>query len=88
MRHDYKWPMTIEQIRKELGAKWGLGRSLTRAELGRALNLSGKSGGDYIARMERDGAEFTGAAEAAVRMMLAGAVPHTMNDVVKPGYPR
>lgn len=88
MRHDYKWPMSMAEIREALGKRWGLKRALTRTELARALNLSGKNGGDYISRLEKDDKALTGPAEAAVRMMLAGAIPHTMDNVVKPGYPR
>lgn len=88
MRHDYEWPMSIAEIRHALGQKWGLDRPLTRTELGRAMNLSDKNGGDYVARLEKKGETFTSTAEVAVRMMLAGAVPHTMGSVVKPGYPR
>lgn len=88
MKHEYEWPLTFSEIRLRLGIMWGLERPLTRMELGRALNLSEKSGGDYIARLERGNSDITGPLECALRMMLAGAIPHTMGDVVKPGYPR
>lgn len=88
MQHNYSWPMGFPEIRCRLGEMWGLERSLTRTELARALNLSDKSGGNYIARMERVSVEVTGPLECALRMMLAGAIPHTMSNVVKPGYPR
>jgi hypothetical protein len=88
VKKKYEWPMPMEAVREELGQLWGLDRSLTRIELARALNLSAKNGGDYISRMERNSETPSGAMEVAVRMMLDGGVPFTMENVVKPGYPR
>lgn len=87
MKHNYEWPMELPRIREHLGNLWGLERSLTRAELGRALGLGAQSG-EYLGRMEKTGKIFTGPAETAVRMMMAGCVPHTAEGIVKPSYPR
>ena len=85
-------PLDITQVRDRLGRMWGLNRPLTRAELGRALDLSPKYGGSHISKLEKTDPEkratLSGPIEVALRMMLAGAVPHTMAGVVKPGYPR
>jgi hypothetical protein len=66
----------------------GLGRPLTKQELGRALALSPKYGGEHIAKIEAGKTTVSGPVEVAIRMMLKGAKPHTMEDVIKPGYPR
>jgi hypothetical protein len=80
--------LDIAQVRVELGQKWGLGRSLTKQELGRALALSPRFGGQHIAKIEAGKTTVSGPVEVAIRMMLKGAKPHTMDDVIKPGYPR
>jgi hypothetical protein len=72
-----------------LGDAWGLGRPLTNAEMGRALKLSDKRwAGSHIHKLVNADATLTGPIEVAIAMMLDGAVPPTMKDVVKPGYPR
>jgi hypothetical protein len=80
--------LDIVQVRKDLGEKWGLGRPITKQELGRALALSPKYGGEHIAKIEAGKTTVSGPVEVAIRMMLKGAKPHTMADVIKPGYPR
>jgi hypothetical protein len=81
-------PLDIADVRVRLGQLWGLNRPLTKQELGRALCLSPKYGGEHIAKWENDKAPVSGTAEVAIRMMLKGAKPHTMDDVIVPGYPR
>jgi hypothetical protein len=78
----------ITTAREKLGDLWGLGRPLTRAELARALKLSPRYGGSHISKLEDGKSALSGPIEVAVEMMLAGAVPPTMKDIVKPGYPR
>lgn len=80
--------LDIAQVRVELGQKWGFGRSLTKQELGRALALSPRFGGQHIAKIEAGKTTVSGPVEVAIRMMLKGAKPHTMDGVIKPGYPR
>jgi len=85
--------LDIAQARHDLGRLWGLERDLTRAELARALDLSPKHGGSHISKLELPDdnprkATLTGPIEVAIRMMLKGAVPHTVDKIVKPGYPR
>lgn len=81
-------PLDVEAARVKLGELWGLGRPLTRAELARALLLSPQYGGDHISKLESGKANLSGPICVAIRMMLDGAVPPTMDGVVKPGYPR
>jgi hypothetical protein len=81
-------PLDIADVRVRLGDIWGLNRPLTKQELGRALALSPKYGGEHIAKLEHGKANVPGTMEVALRMMLKGAKPHTMDDVIVPGYPR
>jgi hypothetical protein len=81
-------PLDIAAARVRLGEIWGLNRPLTKQELGRALCLSPKYGGEHVAKWEKGDAPVSGTAEVAIRMMLNGARPHTMDDVILPGYPR
>lgn len=74
--------------RERLGRSWGLGRSLTRAELARALKLSDVHGGSHISKLEADTATLSGPVRVAIELMLDGGVPRHMGDIVKPGYPR
>lgn len=85
---DASTPLNIADVRVRLGDIWGLGRPLTKQELGRALALSPKYGGEHVAKWESDKAPVSSTAEVAIRMMLNGAKPHTMEDVILPGYPR
>jgi hypothetical protein len=75
-------------VRRRLGEIWGLERELTRAELARALAMSEKYGGRTISRLERDGEKLEGIYQVAMHLMLDGGVPRTMENVIKPGYPR
>lgn len=81
-------PLDVAQVRTDLGLLWGLDRALSRAELARALDLSPKYGGSHISKLEAGKTTLSGPIEVALRMMLAGARPHTMDGVIKPGYPR
>jgi hypothetical protein len=81
-------PLNIADVRVRLGEIWGLNRPLTKQELGRALALSPKYGGEHVAKWESHKSPVSSTADVALRMMLAGARPHTMDDVIVPGYPR
>jgi len=81
-------PLDVAQVRNDLGHLWGLDRTLSRAELARALDLSPRYGGSHISKLEAGKTTLSGPIEVALRMMLAGCRPHTMDDVIKPGYPR
>jgi len=81
-------PLSISEVRRELGLLWGLDRTLTKVELARALSLSPDHGADHIARLEKGKTTMSGPIEVALRMMLSGAKPHTMNNLITPGYPR
>lgn len=85
---DASTPLNIADVRVRLGSIWGLDRPLTKQELGRALALSAKYGGEHIAKWESGKSPVSSTAEVALRMMLNGAKPHTMDDVILPGYPR
>lgn len=78
----------IRAARERLGQIWGLERSVTKAELARALMLSPNHGGDYISRLESGKVNAAGPLVVAIRGMLAGYRPDNMDDVIKPGYPR
>lgn len=80
--------LDVTKAREQLGVIWGLGRSITRAELARALGLSPQYGGDHISKLENGKTNLSGPVEVAIRMMLSGCKPHTMETVIKPGYPR
>lgn len=80
--------LDISESRVRLGQVWGLGRPITKRELARALMLSDKYGDEHVAKMENGKSAVSGPIEVAVRMMLAGAKPPTMADVIRPGYPR
>jgi hypothetical protein len=81
-------PLDIADVRVRLGVVWGLDRPVTKRELARALHLSDKYGDEHVAKMENHKTAISGPIEVALRMMLAGARPPTMGDVIKPGYPR
>ncbi len=81
-------PIDIAAARVKLGDVWGLDRPVTKREMARALGLSDKYGDEHVAKMEKGKTAVSGPIEVALRMMLAGAKPHTMADVIRPGYPR
>jgi hypothetical protein len=83
-----KRALSIPLVREDLGRIWGLGRAITRAELARALDLSPRFGGSHISKLESGKTTLSGPIEVAIRMMLDGARPYTMEHVIKPGYPR
>ena len=84
----------ITHARGKLGDIWGLTdetgnkRPLSRAELARALDLSPEHGGSHISKLERGQATLSGPIRVCIELMLAGGVPSTMKNVVRPGYPR
>lgn len=81
-------PLNIGKARVQLGEIWGLNRPLTKLELARALGLSPVYGGDHVAKWEKGVSPVSGTAEVALRMMLDGARPHTMEEAVIPDYSR
>lgn len=80
--------LDVAEAREKIGRLWGLERSLTKAELARALKLSGAHGGDYVGRLENGKVPMGGAIEVAIKAFLSGYRPDNMDDVIKPGYPR
>lgn len=80
--------LDITEVRVKLGEVWGLDRPITKREMARALMLSDKYGDEHVAKMENGKTTVSGPIEVALRMMLDGAKPPTMSDVIKPGYPR
>lgn len=68
-------PDDLRAARARLGDLWGLGRDLTRSEMGRALRLGGKNPDDSIRDYERGKTRISGPMSVAVEMMLAGARP-------------
>lgn len=85
---DASTPLNIADVRVRLGEIWGLERPITKAELGRALGLRPKYAGEHVGKWEKGKANLPMSAEVPIRMMLNGAKPHTMDDVIVPGYPR
>lgn len=77
----------IHEARGVLGDRWGLGRPLSYAELARALAMAG-SGGDTVRSWEDGSREITGPAAVAIGLMLDGGIPRTIEQIVRPGYPR
>lgn len=75
--------LNLTRARDTIGEAWGLGRSLTKAELARALRLTP----DYLGRLE-GGAPMSGPVLVAIKALLWGYPPDNMDDVIKPGYPR
>lgn len=76
--------MTGEQLRdarRTLGERWGLGRPLMMSEMGQLLRLHGRDLGNTIRDWERSAP--TGPASVAVEMMLAGAEPPDLKEVVR-----
>lgn len=70
--------MTPEQLyaaRAKLGKKWGLGRPLHMAEMGRALRLQGRDPGASVRDWERGHTPISGPVSIAVEAMLAGFKP-------------
>ena len=80
--------MDIAAARVEIGKVWGLDRAITKAELGRALGLSASNGGDYVSKLESGKHKLTGTIRVCVEMLIDGATPRHMSDIIKPGYPR
>ena len=68
-------PDEITSARNRLGNMWGLGRSLTAAELGRALRMGSREPGEMIRRYETGSTKVPGQTSAAIAMMLAGMLP-------------
>jgi len=68
-------PERIRTARSALGIRWGLGRDLRRAELGRALGFGPLDPGKPIRAYETGSASVHPCAAVALDMMLAGALP-------------
>ena len=66
--------LDVEAARVRLGEMWGLKRPVSKAELGRALRMSGRDPGAQIGEYEK-GAAMSGPVSCALEMMLAGALP-------------
>lgn len=68
-------PEDLTEARRTLGELWGLGRPLTKTELGRALRLGGRDPGESIHDYERGKTRISGPMSVALELMLAGAAP-------------
>ncbi len=73
----------LRKAREILGHRWGLGRPLKMAELGRALRLGGRDPGESIRNYESDRTPISGPVAVAVEMWLAGAPVPGGVDVIK-----
>lgn len=65
----------IHDARVTLGHKWGLGRALNKAEMGRALGLGGADPGQSIRDYERGTTAISGPIRELVRQFLSGVIP-------------
>lgn len=78
--------MTAAQFRDArgtLGHRWGLGRPLTLAEFGRVLRLGGDRPGVSVRDYERGKTQVSGPLSLAVELMLRGAVPPTLGQIIE-----
>ena len=71
----------IRAARAKLGKLWGLDRPLQAAELGRVLRLKGRDPGATVLAWET-GTPISGPVSVAIEMMLRGAKPPTLDDVL------
>lgn len=60
----------IRAAREVLGHRWGLGRPLTRGEMGRALGLGGNDPSLTISQFERERKQISGTVAMLVRLYL------------------
>lgn len=72
-------PSQIREARAQIGALWGLARPLRAAELGRVLRLKGRNPGATVLNWEAGRDEVSGPVSVAIEMMLAGAIPPTLD---------
>lgn len=60
----------IRAAREVLGHRWGMGRPLTRGEMGRALGLGGNDPSLAVSQLERDRKPVSGTVAKLVRLYL------------------
>lgn len=73
----------ITAARETLGHRWGLGRALKPAELGRAMRIDRRDPGRSIISYE-EGAKIPGEVEVCILLFLAGAEPpDSISDIVR-----
>jgi len=77
-------PADLTAAREALGQRWGLGRPLRMAELGRVLRLPGKDPGQSIRDYESGETRISGPVSVAVEMMLQGAQPPDGLRAIRP----
>jgi hypothetical protein len=63
----------LRAVRDSLGALWGLGRPLRKAELGRACGYTGRNAWQAVARWESTDAELNPTVARLLGVMLSGA---------------
>jgi hypothetical protein len=74
----------LRKARAVLGRRWGFGRPVHAAELGRALRMAPSDPGDSIRAYEAKRTErIPGLLDAAVTMLLNGAMPPDSLDEVR-----
>jgi hypothetical protein len=71
----------LVEARDILGVRWGLGRPLMAAELGRVLRLRGRDPGQSVRAWETGQTPLPGPVSVLVEMMLSGCVPPTRDQV-------
>lgn len=76
-------PDDMRKARAALGDLYGLARPLTCAELGRLLRLGGRDPGRTVTRWETGATPIRATAVLAVEMMLAGALPPTLEEAIR-----
>jgi hypothetical protein len=67
----------IQRAREVLGERWGVGRPLAAAELGRCIGMAGARTGETILNWSNpdDDRVITGPARTCLELMLLGAIP-------------
>lgn len=73
----------VRQARKKIGKSMGLGRPLSCSEVARMLRMAPTSGGMTVKKWQDEGT-ITGPASVALEMILGGAIPPTIDEIVVP----
>ena len=77
-------PTEFRDARGVLGHRWGLDRPLTLSEFGRVLRLGGDRPAVSVRDYERGKTTVSGPLSLAVELMLAGARPARLQEILYP----
>lgn len=76
-------PEAITAAREALGQRWGLGRAVTLGELGMLLRLAPASSWKTVEDWEAGRRPASGPVSVAIELMVGGADPAHLADVLK-----